>query len=67
MESRNQELEKSYRGAALAHERARTEKVMIEQQKAYLEKRIENLEHQLKECQLAKHQCELKMARLTTT
>ena len=38
---------------------------MIEQQKVFLEKRVENLEHQLKECQLSKHQCELKMAKMT--
>lgn len=65
VESRNQELEKSYREVALAHERARTEKVMIEQQKVSLEKRVENLEHQLKESQFSKHQCELKMAKMT--
>lgn len=45
-QSRCQELEKLYRESALAHERAHTEKVMIEKQNQVLEKRIAYLEQQ---------------------
>jgi hypothetical protein len=48
-QSRCQELEKLYRESALAHERAHTEKVMIEKQSQALEKRLEYLEHQWQE------------------
>ena len=65
-ESRNKELEKSYREVLLAHERAQTEKMMIEQQKISLEKRLENLERELKEWQASKHQCDLEITKLTS-
>jgi len=45
-QSRCQELETRYRESALAHERAHTEKLMIEKQNQALEKRIDILEHQ---------------------
>ncbi len=48
-QSRCQELEKLYRESALAHERAHTEKVMIEKQNQVLEKRIAYLERQWQE------------------
>lgn len=65
--SRNKELEKSYREVLLGHERAQTEKMMIEQQKISLEKRLENLERELKEWQASKHQCDLEITKLTST
>ncbi len=45
-QARCQELEKLYRESALAHERAHTEKLMIQKQNETLEKRIERLEAQ---------------------
>jgi chromosome segregation ATPase len=45
-QARCQELEKLYRESALAHERAHTEKLMIQKHNETLEKRIERLETQ---------------------
>jgi chromosome segregation ATPase len=45
-QARCQELEKLYRESALAHERAHTEKSMIQKHNETLEKRIERLEAQ---------------------
>ncbi len=48
-QARCQELEKLYRESALAHERAHTEKVMIQKQNETLEKRIDYLENNQRE------------------
>jgi chromosome segregation ATPase len=48
-QARCQELEKLYREAALAHERAHTEKLMIQKQNEALEKRIDYLENNRRE------------------
>ncbi len=47
-QSRCQELEKLYRESALAHERAHTEKLMIQKHNEVLEKRINHLENSSK-------------------
>ena len=47
--SRCQELERLYRESALAHERAHTEKLMIQKQNDTLEKRINYLENNWRE------------------
>ena len=44
-QARSQELERLYRESALAHERAHTEKVMIQKHNEALEKRIDHLEN----------------------
>ncbi len=44
-QARCQELERLYRESALAHERAHTEKLMIQKQNEALEKRIDRLEN----------------------
>lgn len=61
-EDRNKETERLYRESLLVHERVHTEKAMTEKQKEALEKRIENLEQQLKEAQAGKHQSDLEIA-----